>query len=98
MTRAVASFCNALYDDHTGGGAEVSQDQISYLVLGLAFLHKFVENIYIKPTNGDAGFFIDNEVKDITHRISIMLSQRVKHIERLKSGNNIHNYEFIAVR
>jgi hypothetical protein len=49
---------------------EESQDQLFYLVQGLALVKKLVDNVYVKPMISDDGFFIVDEAKSIATRLS----------------------------
>jgi hypothetical protein len=61
------------YIDHTGGAAnmqnEMSQDQMFGLWQGFLHVIKLVDNIYVKPTPNDAGFYLHDKVKDLTNRM-----------------------------
>jgi hypothetical protein len=61
------------YIDHTGGAAnmqnEMSQDQMFGLWQGFLHVIKLVDNVYVKPTPNDVGFYLHNKVKDLTNRM-----------------------------
>ena len=48
---------------------EMSQDQMFGLWQGFLHVIKLVDNIYVKPTPSDAGFYLHNKVKDLTNRM-----------------------------
>lgn len=47
----------------------MSQDHLINYLAGLKFIHKFVDNVYLKPTSVDAGFKIIDKVQEITYRL-----------------------------
>lgn len=50
-----------------------SKDQLSGILPGLAFVAKFVDNEFVKPTSSDVGFNIVDEAKSITDRYVMYL-------------------------
>lgn len=46
-----------------------SQDQMSSLLVGLSLVHKLVDDVHVKPTSSDDGFYIVAETKAIVHRL-----------------------------
>ena len=48
---------------------EMSQDQIIALMLGFAFVKKYVDNIAVQPTAADAPKNLVTQVQDITNRV-----------------------------
>ena len=46
-----------------------SRDEFIGLLAGFAFVHKFVDDVYIKPTTIDEGFDLVTRVKELTHRM-----------------------------
>lgn len=48
---------------------EMSQDHIIDLFTGFTFVKEMVDNVYVRPTSSDQGFYIIDEVKAITNRI-----------------------------
>jgi hypothetical protein len=51
-------------------GAEMSQDHYYGLLFGLYFIHKFVDNDYVKPTINSRGFYLKDEMKIIAKRLT----------------------------
>ncbi len=54
---------------------EMSQDQSIGLMMGFVFVKKFVGHVYVKPTANDAGFYLDDEVYNITKRFMDHITQ-----------------------
>ncbi|MDZ4759365.1 MAG: hypothetical protein SGJ10_14660 [Bacteroidota bacterium] len=52
----------------------MSADEASGIAMGVVFLIKFVDNVYVKPTPQDQGFYIKDEGKAILKRIIDMVS------------------------
>ncbi len=48
---------------------EMSQDQVIGIVFGIKYIHKFVDDVYVKPTPTDQGFNLVTEAKAILDRI-----------------------------
>nr|MBK9652247.1 hypothetical protein [Bacteroidota bacterium] len=48
---------------------EMSQDQIIALMLGFAFVVKYVDNVTVQPTAADAPKNLVTQVQNITHRV-----------------------------
>jgi len=57
-----------VYETYNPGNVP-SKDQLSGILPGLAFVDKLVDNVFVKPTPQDAGFYIVNETEAITHRL-----------------------------
>jgi Secretion system C-terminal sorting domain len=51
----------------------ISRDQLIGLIFGLRFVHKFVDNIYVKPLTTDEGFFIIDKVKELADRLAMSI-------------------------
>ena len=54
---------------------EMSQDHMIGLMQGFLHVMKFVDNVYIKPTSSDVGFYLQDEVKAITNRFMNYITQ-----------------------
>jgi hypothetical protein len=48
---------------------EMSQDQVIGIAFGIKYIHKFVDDVYVKPTPTDQGFSLVTEAKAILDRI-----------------------------
>jgi hypothetical protein len=55
---------------------EMSQDQVIGILLGLKYVSAFVDNIFIKPTNADEGFNLQDMSKTIAKRIIDFMHDR----------------------
>lgn len=50
-------------------GNEMSQDQVIGIIFGIKYITKFVDDVFVKPTNDDDGFYLVTEAKAILDRV-----------------------------
>jgi hypothetical protein len=70
---------------------EMSQDQLFGILQGFTFIKKFVGHVYVKPSSLDAGFYIDDKIKQMTERYMTHLTNmhaRSEQYSVIKIKNN----------
>lgn len=53
-----------------------SADQMTSLLVGLTVAHKLVDNVYVRPTSSDAGFYLKDEIENIVDRLVSYAAER----------------------
>lgn len=65
-------------------GNYMSQDHVFNLIMGMAFVKRYCDNVFVKPTAGDQGFYIVDEAKAIVTRLMSQITAEKYFMEEIE--------------